>query len=130
MYRVSTIGKNLLNGKLRPTNGWRVWGTPANFNASLLHYCTDIAQRTSTKLCMMFGHLLGWYIIYTFCGLLPPNRILPAAIFILLPSRAFSYIGSITARHSQWESAKLCGMVSSHDRVAIPFDIGRLNFLV
>jgi len=25
----------------------------------------------------MFGHLLGWYTIYTFLGLLPPNGILP-----------------------------------------------------
>jgi len=32
--------------------------------------------------------------------LLPPNGILPAAKFTLCPSHAFSYIGSITARHS------------------------------
>ena len=54
--------------------GWRVWGTPANFNgfrvlASLLY--TDVAQRRSTKLCTMFGCFLGWYIMYAFWGLLP-----------------------------------------------------------
>jgi len=45
--------------------------------ASWLRYCTDVAQRRSTKLCTMFGCLLGSYIMYTFWGLLPPNGILP-----------------------------------------------------
>jgi len=31
----------------------------------------------------MFGRLLGWYTIYTFWGLLPPNRILSGAKFTL-----------------------------------------------
>jgi len=52
--------------------GWRVWGTPADFNgfcvlALLLH------QRRSVEvnqLCTMFGRLLGWYTIYTFLGAL------------------------------------------------------------
>jgi len=48
----------------------------------------------------MFGRLLGWYIIYTFLAALAPNGILPAAKFTLRPSTAFSYIGSVTARHS------------------------------
>jgi len=46
----------------------------------------------------MFGRLLGWYTIYTFWGLLPPDGILvilPDAKFTLLPS-----LGSVTARHS------------------------------
>jgi len=62
--------------------GWWVWGTPANFNgfrilASLLH----IVAQWSTKLCTMFGCLLGWYAIYiyTFSGALAPNGILPGA---------------------------------------------------
>jgi len=29
-----------------------------------LRYCTDVAQWRSTKLCTMFGRLLGWYAIY------------------------------------------------------------------
>jgi len=54
--------------------GWRVWGTPANFNGFHVlgvHYCTDVTQQRSTKLCMLFGCLLGWYTIYTFLGSLP-----------------------------------------------------------
>ena len=85
LRHVSTIGKNLLNsnisstcpynmvnfGPLTAEIGWRVWGTPANFNGFWLQYCTDVTQQTSTKLCMMFGYLVGWYSIYTFWGLLP-----------------------------------------------------------
>ena len=37
----------------------------------------------------MFGRLLGWYTIYTFWGLLPPNGILEGAKFTLCPSLAF-----------------------------------------
>jgi len=73
--------------------------------ASWLRCCTGIAQRRSTKLCTTFGRLLGWYTIHTFWGLLPmpPNEILPGAKFTLCPSLAFSYIGSVTARHSSNE---------------------------
>ena len=36
--------------------------------ASCLRYCSDVAHPRPTKLCIMFGHLLGWYTIYTFFG--------------------------------------------------------------
>jgi len=51
-----------------------VWGTPANFNGfpSWLRYCSDVAQWKPTKLCTMFGRLLGWYTIYSFLGALAP----------------------------------------------------------
>jgi len=38
--------------------------------------------------------------VYIFRGLLSPGGILPGANLALRPSLAFSYIGSITARHS------------------------------
>ena len=72
-------GKNLLNVNISSacpdnmvhfsllaakTDCW-VWGTPGNFNGfrvlAWLCYCTDVAGRRSTKLCTMFGRLLGWY---------------------------------------------------------------------
>jgi len=65
-----------------------------------------------------------------FWGLLPLNGILSGAKFTLRPSLAFSYIGSITAGHSQCASAKLCGVVCLCDRVTIPVDIGQSNCLV
>ena len=47
-----------------------VWGTQeiSTGFTSWLCYCTDITQRRTTKLCTMFGRLLGWYIISTFWG--------------------------------------------------------------
>jgi len=41
---------------------------------SWLHYCSDVTQLKWTKLCMMFGHLLGWHTIYTFSAALAPCR--------------------------------------------------------
>jgi len=83
---------------------WRVWGTPANFNgfrilASLLH------RRRSTEVshtlhCIWPSPGLVHYTYIHFWGLLPSNGILPHAKFTLPPSLAFSYIGSVTARHS------------------------------
>ena len=49
--------------------------------ASWLRYCSDVAQRKPTKLCTMFGRLLGCYAIYTFRGLLLPDGNLPRAKF-------------------------------------------------
>ena len=86
---------------------WQVWGTPANFNGfrilPSLPYCSDVAHRRPTKLRTMFGRLMGCYTIYTFSGALAADRILPGAKFTLCPSLVtpvFSYIGSVTARHS------------------------------
>ena len=64
--------------------GWRVWGTPANFNgfrvlAFLLH---RRRSRRSTKLCKVFGRLLHWYTIH-FRRFLPLDGILPGAKFTL-----------------------------------------------
>jgi len=47
---------------------------------------------------MIFGRLLGWYMIYTFLG--ATDGILARAKFTLRPTLAFSYIGSVTAWHS------------------------------
>jgi len=77
---------------------------------SWLRYCSDVAQRKTTKLCRMFGRLLDRYTIYTFLGLLPRNGILPGTKFILCPSLALSYIGSVTARHSSSGRQPNCGV--------------------
>jgi len=110
MYRQLAKQRYLLHmssqcGQLRPKLQRLVgdFGAPKQISTrfeSWLRYCTDVAQQRSAKLCTMFGRLLGWYSIYTFWGLLPPNRILPATKFTLRPSLAFSNIGSVTVRHS------------------------------
>jgi len=101
-YRQSE--KNLLHSNISPTCPQIWWTSAQEFGApqqismgfgSWLHYCTDVAEWRSTKLCTMFGRVLGWYIIYTFFGALAPNRILLGAKFTLHPSLTFSYIGAL-----------------------------------
>ena len=47
-----------------------VWGTQqiSTGFAFWFRYCSDVAQRKATKLCTMFGRLLGCYAIYIFMG--------------------------------------------------------------
>ena len=101
---LSTCPHNMVNfGPLMTEISWRVWG-PQQIStgfACWLRYCSDVAQRRSNNLCTMFDRLLGWYTIYTFWRLLPPNGVLLVQKSLCVrPSLAFCYIGSVTARHS------------------------------
>jgi len=91
-------------GPLAAEIDWRVSGTPANFNgfrvlASLLH------RRRSTEVNQTLHDVwpsLGLvHFIYIFEGRCPANGILPGAKFTMRPSLAFSYMDSVTARHSR-----------------------------
>jgi len=93
--RSSTCPYNVVNfGLLTADNDCFFSCTPANFNgfralASLLH------RRRSPEVNQTVHD------IWPSPGrLLPPNGILHGAKFTLRPNLAFSYIGSITARHS------------------------------
>jgi len=84
--------------------GWRVWGTPANFNG--FRILASLLQRHRSPQANQVLHDV-WpspglvHSIYTFSGAaVPPDGILPGAKFTLRPSFALSYIGSITARNS------------------------------
>jgi len=121
LRHVSTIGINLLNSSISSTRmhnmanfdplaaeiDLRVWGTPANFNGfrvlpsllqrrrspesiQTLHDVSRLLSSAGTLLCTFSD----------FRGLLPYDGILPGAKFTLRPCLAFSYIGSVTARHS------------------------------
>ena len=58
-------------------------------------------MKLQTKISSLrFLWLKVYIIIDTFWGLLPPDGVLLRAEFTLRPSLAFSYIGSVTARHS------------------------------
>ena len=70
------------------------------FACWLCYYCTDVAQQTSTKFCMMFGRFLCWYTMRTFSEALAAKGILPGVKFTLRLSLAFSYISSVIALHS------------------------------
>jgi len=66
---------------------------PTSLNWSQPNFARCMAGRPSSGLV---------YYIHIFGGTCPPNRILPRAKlkFTLRPTHAFSYIGSVTARHS------------------------------
>jgi len=82
----STCSHNMVNfGSLAADITLPVWGTP------------DIVLRRSTKLCTMFGRLLGCY-IYIFGGSCPLMEFYQVQNS-LCPNLAF-YIGGISARHS------------------------------
>jgi len=124
---------NMVNfGSLTAEIGWRIWGTPANFKrfrvlASLLHRYrwTEINQTLhDVWLCPALVHYIHFW------GLLARNRLLPGAKFTLRPSFTFSYIGIVTARHSISGRQQGCGIISSRDRAAILFNIGRSKCLV
>jgi len=85
---ILTIGKKLVkqqyllhmfsqHGELMAEICSREFGAPEQIStgfSSWLRYCSDVAQRRSTKLLTMFGRLLDWYTIslYTFSGALAP----------------------------------------------------------
>jgi len=106
------VDRTLLTAEI----GWRVWGTPANFNglrvlASLLHpnRSTKVNQ-TALWLAVCWADTRKIHFESKSCVLLYWQR----------------YCTAI----EQWAWAKLCGVIPSRDRAAIPFDIGRLNCLV
>jgi len=96
---LSTCPHNMANfGSLTAEIVSEVWGTPANFNG--FRVLASLLQRYRSPeaiLCTMFGRLLGSYTIH-FRGFLP--EFCPCAKFTLRSSLAFSYIASVTARHS------------------------------
>jgi len=111
LRHVSTIGKKLVKQQyllhIPPLTAeicWRVWGTPANFNgfrvlASSWHRRhSTVVNKTLQDVWPSPGLVHHIYIFGGSCPLI--NRILPGAKFILRPSLAFSYIGSVTAQHS------------------------------
>jgi len=65
----STYPHNMANFGPLTAEIVREFGTPQQISfASWLRYCSDVAHRIPTKLCTIFGRLLGWYTMYTFLG--------------------------------------------------------------
>jgi len=115
LRHVLTIGKNLWNsyllhmspqhGELWPTNGWDPFqslGHTIKFQrVSRLGFITAAMSLTGGQQNSARSLAISWAgtLYIHFWGLLPPNRILPAAKFTLRLSLVFSCIDSITARH-------------------------------
>jgi len=105
-------------GELRSISGWdrlACLGAPLQIStgfASWLCYCTDVAQQRSTKLCTMFGRLLGCYSMYTFWGALDPRRkFFMCEIHFESKSCVLLYWQRYCTALKHWASAKLCGVV-------------------
>jgi len=82
-----------------------VWGTPAHFNGfRVLGFFTAAMSVNGSQPNFAQCLAITWAgtLYIHFGGLLPCNEILAGAKFTLCPSLAFSYIGSITARHSSY----------------------------
>jgi len=119
--------KNLLNNNISPTsphimvNGppllrlVREFGALHQISAGFvtwLCYCSDVAHRRPTKLCTMFGRLLGWYTMYTFSGALAPwQNFVPCRIYFTSKSCILLYWQRYCMALQQQASAKLCSMV-------------------
>ena len=122
-------------GELRSTNDWEWFislGHPNKIQrfrilASLLHrhHSMDVKQTLH-----MFGHPLNWYTIYTFLRALAPKRNSARCNIQFASKSCVLFWQDYCMALEQWVWAKLCGMVSSRDRAAIPFDIGQSNCLV
>ena len=93
------------NGELRPTSGCDqidYLGYPSKFSmgfASWLRYYSDVTQRKPTKLCTMFGSLLGCYLYTHFLGSCPVTEFCKVQNSLCVQA-LLSHIGSITAWHS------------------------------
>jgi len=116
LRHVSTIGKKLLNSNILSTCQHNmanfgpltadiclpVWDAPANFNG----FCVlpSLLQRRRSPEANQTLHDVWPFPALVHCiyilGPLTPDGIFPGAKFTLRRSLAFSYIGSVTARHS------------------------------
>jgi len=97
--------KNLLNSSISSTcpqqilTGFTSW----------LRYCTDVAQQRSTKLCTIFGCLLGWQTIKNYIHF---GGSCPLMEFCHMHNLlCVLYWQHYCMALEQWATAKLCGMV-------------------
>jgi len=117
LRHISTIGKEIVKqryllhvylqyGKLRPTNRWDrfvSFGHPSKFQrVSRFGFVTPATSLKGSQPNFARCLAISWAgtLDIHFGRLLPCNGILPGASFTMRPSHAFSYIGSVTARHS------------------------------
>jgi len=119
LRHISTVGKNMLSSNMSSRclhnmvnfglltaemmRSFREFGATQQISTAFASWFTaasDVAHRRPTKLCTMFGRLLAATLYIHFRGLLPPDGILPGAKLTLCPPLAFSYIVSVTTRHS------------------------------
>jgi len=91
------------------------FGAPQQISTGLafwLRYCSDVAQRKSTKLCTMFARRLNWYNIHKHLGTLASWRnFATRKIHFVSKFCVLLYWHRYCTALEQWVSAKLCGVV-------------------
>jgi len=105
-------------GELRPTTGWdRLAGLghlrkfQRVLRLGFVTACSDVVHRRTTKLCTMFGHLVGWYTIYTFSAdFCPWWKFARCKLYFAFKS-CIPYWQRYCTAFDQWASAELCGVV-------------------
>jgi len=120
----------------RPNNGWqrlasfrhpskfqRVWRTgfvtePMSFNGGQSHFTRCLAVFWAATLCIHFRAVVPW------------RNSAKCKFHFASKSSVNLYWQRYCTALEQWASAKLCSVVSSRVRAAIPFNIGRSNGLV
>ena len=103
-------------GLLTAETGWRVWGTPANFNgfgvfASLLQRRRSLEANQTLHPCTMFGRLLGWYTVYAFLGSWPLTEFCQVQIHFASKPCVLLYWQHYCTALEQRASTKICGML-------------------
>jgi len=122
-------------GELWPTNGWdrlATLGYPSKFKrVSRLSFATAPTSLNGSQPNFAQCLAVSWAgtLYIHFWGCCPRNGILTDAKFTLHASLVFFYIGSVTAWHLRSGRQPICGVVSSRDRAAIPFNIEQSNCL-
>ena len=104
----STCHHNIVNiGALAAEIDSRVWGTTANCNRFRVLALIVTAATTRNGSQRNFArHLPSPGLAHYIQGLLPPDGILPRVKLTLRPSLAFSYTGSVNARHSSSQNLR------------------------
>ena len=91
------------------------FGAPQQISAgfaSWLLYCSAVPQRRSTKLCTVFGRLLGWYTMYTFSGgSCRITEFCHAQNWLCVQLLRSPMLVALCTALEQWASAKVCGVV-------------------
>jgi len=108
----STCSHTMVNfGPLAAEISWE-FGAPQRISTGFVSwfcYCSDVIHQRPTKLCTMFGSLLGWYTVYTLyiLAFAPWRNFATCKIHFASKSYVLLYWQRYCMALEQWASAKL-----------------------
>jgi len=122
-------------GESQPSSGWDRFtslGHPNKFQrVSRVGFVTSPMSLNGRQPNFAWCLAVSWAgtLIFSFGSSCPQGNFARRKIHFASKSCVILYWQRYCAALELWASAKLCGMVSSRDRAAIPFDTGRSNCL-